>query len=183
MWELGSINQHISVVVHLPVLLVSQDSWDSINGVVKEVLRMIPLVDLLDSLNSVTFVLETWGKNQSLVAQSLSVGQLNFLFVGANVLNSSGLNSAPLVNVSGDSSGHKVVGWNITNSGSVVTRWVCPLDVWGHEGHLVWNVVSLQELGQTSCVQSTNNNNVEFGLISWHWWLGRSESHLLLEQL
>lgn len=72
-WELWSINQHVSVDVHLSVLRVSDNSWNGIDAMVEALFSMVHGVELIESLNAVALVMETWSKNQSLVSQSLSV--------------------------------------------------------------------------------------------------------------
>ena len=73
-WELGGVADHIAVVVVPSVIVVSVNSDLVVEHVHEDVLLLWGLLELWESLDKIVSVIESWGKDQSLVGVFSTVG-------------------------------------------------------------------------------------------------------------
>lgn len=81
-WELGRVANGIAMKVSPAVVEVALSSVLAIHHVHEDVVLLVALLHLIETLNRLDSVVETGSQNESLVGESLSVGELQGIVVG-----------------------------------------------------------------------------------------------------
>lgn len=177
-WGEWRIVDHISGGVAPTVIVVLLNGFLGVKHVDVDSLGLVGFSQLWESLDKVWSVIETWGEDESLVAVLLTSAELDLVLVREEFGNlGSNVSSAPWINLGRNSSGLQLKWCNMLVADTEVSVWLNELRVAGDKGHLVINVIGLNKLGDCSSISSTNKNNIEFSLSSWHVWLLFSTSH------
>lgn len=155
-WELWRVANHISVSVVPAMIVVSDNSSLGIDHVAEDILRLVGSSHFWKTLNMGFRVVETWSKNETFISVFSSIGKDQLVFVW-KVLDNLGTNisSSVWLNLSRNGLRFKLKWGNVVMRNTEISLWQNEFTLIANEGHLVWQIIGLQELGKSRSIGTT----------------------------
>ena len=138
------------------VIVVSVNSQLVVKHVDENVLLLWGLLKFWKSLDKIVSVIESWGKDKSLVGVLSAVGKNN-LVLSWKILHNLGsdIGSGPWLHLGGNGSGLKLQRSDVLVANTEIGLWKNEFSLVGDESHLVLLSVTLDELGNSGGICSS----------------------------
>ena len=155
-WEFGRIADHISSGVVPSVVVVSIHSKLVVEHVHENSLLLWGLIELWKSLDKVVSVIESWGKDKSLVGVLSAVGKNN-LVLSWKILHNLGsdIGSGPWLHLGGNGSGLKLQRSDVLVANTEIGLRKNEFSLVRNESHLVLLSITLDEFGKGGGISSS----------------------------
>lgn len=157
-WELWGVGDEITGLLSVSVPEVAGDAFLAVEEVHEDVVNFRGGFHLWKSLDEIGLVLETWGEDEGLVVEDLSVAERDGVGMGINLFNSlATLNSGPTVNHTGETGTLDLLSVDLLMANTEVRSGQDVLLLVGNDAHfqILSIIMLLQELCQSGDVQST----------------------------